>query len=456
MSKMDWFIRLNIFLLLSQFSGFGQGLFENAGDSNSSADAKPSSSSNFEISGFVKAGFYGGRSENDDAEMKSEEGQTSIKIEAKKEEIGKAFADIRLKSGILNNNEVSKLDVREAWVQTSLGAVDFKAGQQIIVWGRADGINPTNNITPRNPLVFSSETDDQRLGNILLHSSANWKEFRLEGIWVPIYKPDALPLESVTLPAGISINSPDYPGNAAKNGSYALRLNLEFPQIDGSLSYYDGYATLPGFAHVLTQTGIMITPTAYRIHAIGGDFATVIGSYGIRGEAAFKKTYADYTQINYLPNPDIEYVIGVDKSIGDFSLLFQYAGEYVVDFTILNLPVLTNPNDAQALGIYKQQFADYNMIKMNRLFLQQGDEIRHSVTARVGWSLLHETLKLELAGIYNFTTKEYVARPSLSYDFTDALGICIGGQYLDGPDESLLAMESNSLSYVFTELKLSF
>jgi hypothetical protein len=456
MSRTICFVRFSIILLLFHFSGFGQGLFENAGASDSSANEKNPIPSNFEIGGFIKAGLYGGQAENNDAEMKSEEGQISLKIGAKKEEIGKAFADIRLESGILNNNEVSKLDIREAWVQTTLGAVDFKAGQQIIVWGRADGVNPTNNITPCNPLAFSSETDDQRLGNILLQSSANWKTFRLEGVWVPVYKPDALPLESVTLPPGIEINSPNYPSNAVKNSSYAFRLNLEYPQIDGSVSYYDGYATLPGFAHDLTQTGVLLTPSAYRIHAIGCDFASTVGSYGIRGEAAFKKTYDDHKQFNYLPNPNLKYVLGIDKSVGDFSLLVQYAGEYIVDFTELNLPVLTDPSNLQALGIYKQQMADYNITRMNRLFLQQGDKTSHSLTARVGRTLLHETLKLEIAGIYNFTTKEYVARPSMSYDFTDALVLCIGGQYLDGPNESLYKLENKSLSYMFAELKLSF
>jgi hypothetical protein len=456
MSKLKDAVRFSIALLLFPYSSFGQGLLESTETGDTVNTSGASLSSNFSIGGYIKGGFYGGYAENNDAEMKAEKGMVSLKIEAKKAELGKAFADIRLESGFLSGNEVEKIAVRETWIQTSTGAVDFKVGQQIIVWGRADGINPTNNITPRDPLVFSSEPDDQRLGNILLQSSVNWNAYRLEGVWVPVYKPDALPLESVTLPAGIEIVPPNYPDNAVKNSSYALRLNLEFPQIDGSVSYYNGYATQPGFAYALSQAGIALTPTAYRINAIGGDFSTAIGSYGIRGEAAFKRTKDDYNHVNYIPNPRLEYVIGIDKSIGDFSLLFQYAGGYVFDFKEQIMPILTDPNDPAALGLYKQEMADYNMVRLNRLFLQQRDEMSHSITARVGRSFLHETLKLELAGIYNFTTEEYVVKPSISYDITDALGVCVGGQYLDGPEESLYSLESKSLSYVFTELKLSF
>jgi len=50
---------------------------------------------------------------------------------------------------------------------------------------------------------------------------------------------------------------------------------------------------------------------------------------------------------------------------------------------------------------------------------------------------MHETLKLDLSGVYNFTTKEYVVRPTITYDITDAVTVCVGAQKIDGPDESI-------------------
>jgi hypothetical protein len=41
-------------------------------------------------------------------------------------------------------------------------------------------------------------------------------------------------------------------------------------------------------------------------------------------------------------------------------------------------------------------------------------------------NLLYETLKLELAGMYNFTTEEYVFNPKISYAITDALTVSAG------------------------------
>jgi len=258
---------------------------------------------------------------------------------------------------------VNAIDVREAWVQTSIGTWDLKVGQQIVVWGRADGINPTNNITPINPLALSSETDDQRLGNILLQSSFGWNQFRLEEFGFRYSNPTYCLLMR-SLFRRYSNRHTSYPRDAAKNGSYALRLNADLAQVDGSISYYNGYVTMPSFDYSLDATGVHLIPAAYRIHAIGGDFSTTLGSYGIRGEAAFKQTVDDYKSALYLPNPNLEYVVGVDKSIGDFSLLLQYAGNYIFDFEKQNAPVLTDPNDSTAVMVYGRAMVDYQMIHL--------------------------------------------------------------------------------------------
>ena len=57
----------------------------------------------------------------------------------------------------------------------------------------------------------------------------------------------------------------------------------------------------------------------------------------------------------------------------------------------------------------------------NRMFFGQQDELSHSVFARLGWKLMHETLNLEIAGMYNITTEEALLRPKAVYDIADAL-----------------------------------
>ncbi len=39
--------------------------------------------------------------------------------------------------------------MREAYVDYALDSWDFRVGRQIVAWGRADRVNPTDNLTPR-------------------------------------------------------------------------------------------------------------------------------------------------------------------------------------------------------------------------------------------------------------------------------------------------------------------
>ena len=57
-----------------------------------------------------------------------------------------AFSEVRYRA---NSNNDHKFDIREAYLNLNLGKFDFRVGEQIVLWGgRADGFNPTNNVTP--------------------------------------------------------------------------------------------------------------------------------------------------------------------------------------------------------------------------------------------------------------------------------------------------------------------
>jgi hypothetical protein len=431
-----------------------QGLFESAGQDSSSAGT--GLAKNFSLSGYVKGSVYGGRNDNQEAVMSGGNAQLSLKVSAEKSGIGKAFAEARLNAGKLRDSAAVSCDVREAWASVSPGPVDIKLGRQIVAWGRADAINPTNNITPMDQTALSSEYDDTRLGNELLQVKAKFGPTSIQGIWVPYYRPDVLPLGSALVPAGVTIAKPVYPDVRFVNGGYALRFDLTLPAVDGSLSYFNGYGTLPGFDYELSRTGMSLFPHAYRMQVGGLDFSTTVASLGLRGEAALKYPNGDYKASVYIPNPSAQYVVGVDKSLGDWTVLVQYSGVYVLDYNDIEQPVLTNPYDPMAQALYASALAANGIDHINRLYTGTADKLSHSVTANIQWNTLHETLRLQLAGMYNFTTDEYAVNPSVSYDVADAVGVTVGGRYLNGPDESLNHMIRYLLSFAYAEVKVSF
>lgn len=442
-----------IFFILASIT-FGQGLFENA-ENELQSDAE-GSSKGIGLSGYVKGALFGNSDATGAAAIQGAYAELALKVDASRASLGKAFAEVRFSPGIQYGVYSSLPAVREAWVATSPGPCNFVLGKKILAWGRADGINPTNNLTPMNSLVLSSEYDDTRLGAMLAQASVSLGNISIEGVWLPLYSADSLLLGGVELPPEVTINELDSPGPELENSGFAFRGDFSFPAIDGSLSYFNGYRTLPGFDYAFSTNGITLTPTAYRVQVIGMDFSTTAGAFGIRGEGAVTLPFDESEKVKFVPARHASYVLGVDRDIGSFSLLVQYSGLAVFDFKELPKPVLNDPSNPIAQIMYAAEEAEMQMRRINRLFTGTDDETSHSLTGRIGWRGLHETLEMELAGLYNITTEEYAVNPKLSYDIADALTVSMGGRLVRGPEESLNDLVSDLLTNAYLELKYSF
>ncbi len=409
---------------------------------NDSAQPGNNSTQSPALNGYIKGAIFCGANGNNDPILMGHYGEMDLKTDIRKQSFGRAFADLRLDAGDnRGSNGENNIEIRELWAEMNVHIFTFRIGRQIIVWGRADSVNPTDNITPMNGSILSSEYDDTRIGNQLIQCTANISSaVNLNCIWVPAYKQDVLSITKASLPAGISIGDTQFPSLKLNASSYAARLNFSLSKIDGSISYYNGYNVLPGFDYSLSAAGITLLPTAYRMQAIGGDFSTALGNYGLRGEICAKLPDLSSQNHVYVPAEYIQYVFGLDRTIGDFNILVQYSGLTIMDCKSIDM---TDPTAAQ-------------INKLNRLFTGTLDEISHALTGQVGWDGLSETLHLKLAGMYIYTTSEYVIYPTIAYDISDALTVTGGGRYMDGPNESLDHQLKSLMNNIFVELKSSF
>lgn len=188
-----------------------------------------------------------------------------------------------------------------------------------------------------------------------------------------------------------------------------------------------------------------VSPVAYRMQVLGADFSTAVGSFGLRGEMAYRKPYKDEAISDYIPNRELHYVIGLDKAFSmDFNIILQYIGKYVFDHVDLERPSL--PGD----------WIIYMFDLKNRMVASQQYEISHSLSMRAEWRLFHEALKFEVLGIVNITSEESLLRPKLTYDIADALNFTLGADLYSGPGDTLFGTIDSHLGAVFTELKISF
>jgi len=442
-------IVLSILMLTFSAPLFGQGLFESAtsGSEESGGDENLS----YELNGFLRATMFTGKVPGENEfEMKSSYAEADLQLKVNKVGFGDAFAELSFRNGNEFDEEIENIDLKEAYINWYVGRFDFRVGHQIVVWGRADGFNPTDNITPKNMLVRSPDEDDRRLANFLVRTWYNMHPIRLELIWIPNYAASVIPTDIIPMPSYIALNEAEYPDGNLDNSGLAIRVNFEKPSIDGSISYFNGYNPSPGLylESLEYDSGNVIfnvEPKAYCMHVVGADFQTTIGSYGFRGEFAYRHPYEDYELHDYVPYPDLQYVLGFDKEFGpNTSLILQYMGRYVFDFE--ELVESTEP----------MKIGSFRLADKNRLIAFQTEEITHSISFRPARTFMYETLTAEVLGMYNFTTEEMMLRPKISYDITDDFTATIGGEIYSGPDESLYGSIDSYLSAAYFEIMVSF
>jgi hypothetical protein len=447
------------------------GLFEQGAVSPVAADSTVGATSALSLSGYVRGDAFVGKVPGfRTGAMKAAYGELSLAVKTAKQPYGDALAEARVRQGLQGADQQTFLDLREAYANTYVGPIDhpisLRLGRQIIVWGRADVLNPTNNLTPFDLRIRSPIEDDRRIGNVGARLFVAWAPVRLEGVWLPLYAPSELP--PVGLPQFVSFGAPRFPNPELKNGLVAGRIHLEVPAFEMSVSYLHGYAPLPGF----TLSGltfdamspqVQVARTAYNHHVVGLDFSTALGEVvAIRGEAAYRRPTAYQSRL-YAPRPDLQYVLGVDRAFGPVTVIAQYVGRYVFDWQRENGPdqpltpaalMFDNPSpfiqDAVATAINLQ------LARTNQILFSQTARLQHLASARVEWLAAHETLSLSALGIVNVTTKEWLASPKIGYRVSDTLTAYLGAEIFVGPDGTLFGLIDEVLSAGYTELRVIF
>lgn len=442
-----------LYIILSFTQVCAQSLFEEA--------IQAGKKNSFEINGYVRGTFFGGKVPDTlKPQTKAAFAEAALKMNATKSSYGKAYAEVLFMSGYEADSGFSSFDIREAYGAVFFKPLDIYIGKQIIVWGRADAINPTNCITPQKLYSHTSHEDERRRGNFLVRSQFTYSPFRFEVLWIPLYAANEIGMKNDMLlrviaptassPIIIQNRVRQFPNASMSNSSVASKLTFQTPSADGSVSYFNGYSLTPGIdiTSTLNSQGIpVITPIfkAYRIHMLGADFAATIGSImGIRGEYAFRTCFEDHQKYVYLPNPEFQYVLGIDKTMNNFSFILQYSGSYILDFGQLEEP--SNP-------LLMQQ---YKLETINRTINRQLDQFTHGLMFRPALHLFHETVLAEIATLYLFATKELMLGPKVEYQITDALSAAIGGSVYTGVKGSLFDSIEEQASAGFVELKASF
>lgn len=328
--------------------------------------------------------------------------------------------------------------LREFYISTTLPFGYLRLGRQIISWGRADKLNPTDNLSPRDFTTLAVEDDDQRFGTFSTSLNIDISQANtLALLWLPEFEANRLPVARQT---GMILVEHE-PSHEKARRQYALKFD-HGGSVDWSLSFAQKYDLNPDLALASAgPQGLVIAEGHHRLRIYGLDGASSAGPYAFRLEAAFVDTQDGDGSDAFAKNPFWYGVAGVERSMNDgLSLILQLWARHVQDFKspdIVPLPAL-RPLALQQAVISQQLHRD-----------SQG------LSWRIARKWFNDTLEGEFSGIYGFNDDDRVLRLKGIYALSDKIRFSLGGEVFRGPQASFYGrLRDNSLAYL--EARYSF
>ncbi|WP_066311702.1 DUF1302 family protein [Aquimarina aggregata] len=357
-------------------------------------------------------------------------------------------------TGIEVRNDISDADrervfIDEAYIDIYMKTMDVRIGKQIINWGEADGINPTNNI---NPIDFSDiiDTDDERIGVYSISSKYYIDDITIQGVFIPVFQSSKIPSTNsrwfvdfpttVALPTGeiipaqFVLQETQEPQKDIESAQFALKVSTTIKGWDFSVSYFNGYDDLPSFNRQLSQdqnglTNVLITPEIERLQVFGADFSTALGSFGLRGEAAYFRTEDQDGTNPFIDDSFYQYVIGLDRTFTDI------IGEN-------NLFVI-----AQWVHQIIESGEDAPNTNLNNIF-------QESFVARAEYEINNDA-KFIVQGIHDIKVDNTYVQSELRYNLSSGVNLSVIGDFFGGKDNTFFGNYQDN-NRIQARLKYSF
>ena len=304
------------------------------------------------------------------------------------------------------------LEVREAYVDTSMGGSDVRVGRQLLIWGTGDYLF-INDIFAKDWGAFFSGRPVEYLrvpqDAAKLDLSAGW--ISAEIVAMPFFQADKLPSRDRFYqfdPFPGVARSTQQPAMEFQNTELAARVYGTTWGFDTALYLYRGFFHMPGL-----EADRMIAPTqiaerfprlavygaSTRGNALGGVVSTEVGYYDSLADHAGRDPI--------IPNSSFRYLAGYQRQLWeDFTLGLQYYGEIMMQYDVYR---------ASAPSGFPVQ-----------------DQHRQLMTLRLTQLFWNQTLRVGLFAFYSPTDQDYYLIPEIRYSISDNLWVSATGNIFGG------------------------
>ena len=331
----------------------------------------------------------------------------------------------------------SRGELREAYLRDTLGDFDIRFGRQIVAWGRADRINPTDNLSARDLTRMFVEDDDLKRGSTLLrlaHPLGETAELQL--YWIPEFRPEVHPLAERIGPFSIAGDD----RRPTDNSQHAIKVDGSRDGLDWSLSWFNGHNPSGDLRALDAARPLILVREYARQQTFGADAATVVGNFNLRADAAYTD-FPDRDAGDLSKRPFLFAVFGGDRNLGEqFNLNLQYLLRRVSDFEPLER--LANP-------------IERGIATINAVEAGQRDRYQRGATLRLAWSSSDQRWRAELFALQDFGQHDGIVRTLIRHDLSDDLRLSLGHEWNHGESDTLFGSlhDNNGL---FMELRLGY
>ncbi len=316
----------------------------------------------------------------------------------------------------------------EVYIDLHWEVADLRVGKQLIFWGKTDWINPTDNICPWDYTNITAEIEDYRLPVNAVKLDLYLGDWTLEGVWVPSFKPNRIPMEFPNSIGGMPVQARYVlPDSRPSNWQAGLRLSSYFRGIDFSLSYWYGfdlYPTVRQLFYIPEQPPEFLFEVSYlRQQVFGADFSYAKGRFVLKGEGAYFLTQDREGVDPAVRNPHIYYVLGLDYNFSD------------------------------RLTMNLQFVQDVKVVEEKFPFVQE-PKTTTSASCRIQYKV-ENLWSFQLITVYNFRDGDFFTLPIFTWYIADGINLYAGAAIFHGPEDSPFG-RNKPYSRAFIELKYSF
>ncbi len=296
----------------------------------------------------------------------------------------------------------------DLYIELTWPKVELRFGASRIVWGRLDEFQPTDVVNPIDLSKFLLEgRTEARLsvgmarGRFFLPGSTT-----LDVIAVPGFRPGRFDqLDEPSSPFNLGITDrrlverrePAFGRDSLQGG---VRLTSTARRVDWGATVYRGLRTFP------TVTSKAFPPfleTYPRFTMVGGDFESVRGAWGVRGEVAYfvRDELQSVLLARGVPGRSVEGGVGVDRKAGDYRLaanvLLSHRAASTDDLVARTIGEDTlNGTDVTLVASLDRSFA--RETRTLRVFAVNNPAKGTTFARAIGALNLHDNVWLELSG----------------------------------------------------------